>query len=700
VTRHYYDYLRTTPQITKEFSDSHLCELDYLDLLHETGMSNLIKRLNIDAYDKNSSEYSLAILDKLDDIYGGHPDFTYLKGSILGMMWKPSKNDYVLNERDKLNCQAYVWWGGQHETLYSNFSEKYTIFDHDYPKRPYWIVAIGDRAKLQKDEYYNKISSLVVSKNKPDKLLNQINQFTIDLKYTSSNFYLFQSYYELIKDYTSDNQGLLGELIKSCSNRFIGNNLRAEFVARIGIERGDADTIIDVYTKAIASNPLEWKNYQRLGKSLIDEGHFDKALDVFLSYPPFRNPSGFNSVVLANNAVEVGAKLFFCGGADQSIPLLRIAAAYDNGSGATVMSAAILAILNNDLPTAADNFLKLTQDYDDNQGLKNYLTTLFVMGKPKTAWSIIQSVDLAKKSPEIWDAIIVGQRITNKSYDDIFNLLGHSNIKNVYDNDLGRYLAADTILDRKINSDQINKLIKLSKDSLNPVLGYKAEGAIGINATFAQAYYYMAGHDYTQAFNVLSGLRSNDIHRPYFIYSGCKANKFNNINQIYDNTLFNKDDDSFYLHLSKAIIYALNNQHDKSIEDLRLASYRIEPNKYLVVDQWYQIIDFCEWLYEDTDVTAYINLALEWSKYYQRIKPTSAWAYAFEAKYSQNKDDKIRALAITLHLDKNSKRISRFTDTEKLEALKWLESNNPFINKPSPVLPTNQPSSSLTTNRL
>lgn len=700
VTRHYYDYLRITPQITKEFSDRQLCKLDYLDLLHEAGISNLTKQLNIDTYDGNGSEYALAKLEKLDDIYGGHPVFTYLRGSLLGKMWKPSINDYLLNERDRLSLQAYLWWGGQHETFYSNFSENYTIFDHDYPKRPYWAVVIGDRDKLRRDELSDKILGKIPSKGKQEKLPNQIISLAIDLKYTNNNFYIFQSLYELIKNDISDSQALLNDLLKSCSNRFVGNSLRAEFIAKVGIGRGDSDSKSDVYTKATVSNPLEWGNYMRLGKTHINEGYFDKALDVFLSYPPFRNPGGLNSVALANNAVEAAAKLFFCGGTDQSMQLLKIAAAYDNGSGATIMSAAILAILDNDFPTAADYFLKLTQEYDDNQGLKNYLAVMFAMGKPNTAWSIIKSVDLANTSPEIWDAIIVGQRIASKSSDEVINLLGSSSIDNVYDDDLDRYFAADSILDRKINIDQINKLVKRSKESSNPVSGYKAEGAIGVNATFAQAYYYMIGHDYNQAYNLLSRLRGNDVHRPYFVYSGCKINKFQDVKRIYDGKLFESDDDSYYLHLSKAVMYALSNQQDKSIDHLRLASYRIEPDKYLVVDQWYQLIEFCEWLYDDTDVAGYINLALEWSKNYQRIKPTSAWAYAFEAKYSQNKDDRIKALAIALYLDKNSKRIIRISDIEKMEALKWLENNNPFLKKPSPTALTNQTNTKPATSRL
>ena len=93
---------------------------------------------------------------------------------------------------------------------------------------------------------------------------------------------------------------------------------------------------------------------------------------------------------------------------------------------------------------------------------------------------------------------------------------------------------------------------------------------------------------------------------------------------------------------------------------------------------WYQIVELCEWFYDHSHDKRYINLALKWSKEYQVVQPMFGWAYAFEAKYSANGQDRTRALAYALHLDAQSSRISQFSEEMKRAAAQWFENNNEF----------------------
>jgi hypothetical protein len=56
-----------------------------------------------------------------------------------------------------------------------------------------------------------------------------------------------------------------------------------------------------------------------------------------------------------------------------------------------------------------------------------------------------------------------------------------------------------------------------------------------------------------------------------------------------------------------------------------------------------------------------------------------AWAYAVEAKYAENPSERLRALALTLYLDRDSERINNFSESEKAKASEWLKENNPFL---------------------
>ena len=52
--------------------------------------------------------------------------------------------------------------------------------------------------------------------------------------------------------------------------------------------------------------------------------------------------------------------------------------------------------------------------------------------------------------------------------------------------------------------------------------------------------------------------------------------------------------------------------------------------------------------------------------------------YAFEAKYTQSKEDRVRALAHAMYLDRRSLRIRQFTEQEKREALEWWAEHSPY----------------------
>ena len=58
-----------------------------------------------------------------------------------------------------------------------------------------------------------------------------------------------------------------------------------------------------------------------------------------------------------------------------------------------------------------------------------------------------------------------------------------------------------------------------------------------------------------------------------------------------------------------------------------------------------------------------------------------SWAYAVEAKYSEDPERKLQALAYTLYLDPQSERISDIPEELKEKARKWLEENNKFLKK-------------------
>ncbi|MET0119410.1 MAG: hypothetical protein ABW124_00075, partial [Candidatus Thiodiazotropha sp. 6PLUC9] len=55
------------------------------------------------------------------------------------------------------------------------------------------------------------------------------------------------------------------------------------------------------------------------------------------------------------------------------------------------------------------------------------------------------------------------------------------------------------------------------------------------------------------------------------------------------------------------------------------------------------------------------------------------WAYAFEALYSENQQDRIRASGFALYLDRDSYWLSMVPDEIKKLGKEWWKKNNPFV---------------------
>jgi hypothetical protein len=58
--------------------------------------------------------------------------------------------------------------------------------------------------------------------------------------------------------------------------------------------------------------------------------------------------------------------------------------------------------------------------------------------------------------------------------------------------------------------------------------------------------------------------------------------------------------------------------------------------------------------------------------------PVSAWAYALEARYSSDEQQRLRATAIALYLDPKSEYLKSVPAEIRKRAKEWFATNNPF----------------------
>jgi len=221
------------------------------------------------------------------------------------------------------------------------------------------------------------------------------------------------------------------------------------------------------------------------------------------------------------------------------------------------------------------------------------------------------------------------------------------------------------------------------------MIGYRFMPSLTL-LKFASGYNHLRNENYSQALDDFHlseiSLTTSNYFLPYLTWAAVKAKKQDIVTPYLDK--IKKDIASnlslyeryrFDYELSNAFILAGNGDHDRAISQLKTAFNNRVISNTRPFFTWYQLVEACEWLFEDTKEKRYKKLAIEWARKYQIARPDLSWAYAVEARYTDDPKKRIRALALTLYLDKNSQRISHFTKDQKNEAFEWLDNNNPFL---------------------
>jgi hypothetical protein len=107
------------------------------------------------------------------------------------------------------------------------------------------------------------------------------------------------------------------------------------------------------------------------------------------------------------------------------------------------------------------------------------------------------------------------------------------------------------------------------------------------------------------------------------------------------------------------------------------AFLRADDALELPLDGRLAVLEVLEAVFEYTHDERYRDLIVDLAQRQERIGLRS-YAFAFEAKYTRSQEDRIRALAFALYLDRRSLRIQQFTPTLKREALAWWTEAHPF----------------------
>lgn len=675
-------------------------ERDALDLYASLGESNLAKLVLLRSEIQALPGEGLKVLDRIDGVYRGHPLLTwyrvYASGKEAERRQKDSRMSLLRTAREKA-AQAFMWSGGQTDVARSSLdwlgknggdTSRLSAYDRDFPKRFDWNYSRSeDRKTFRRESLSAKNASAVADIHIPAE-----RNADLGLLYTHTGIGHFTWYYDRFLG--KKDPGTAGAFLAANDRRFAGSPSRVSFLARICREKGDVAGMVDVYEEAIRNIPEVWSTYEEYGDHLVGRGEIDNAATMMRKFPLFtdRKAAGRNDVAISNYAFGAGEKFWLLGEAEKAIPFFRIAADLETGSGAGMASAARIALSEEDYQRAAYHFLEGAKRYVTPGFIRSYISLLHAMGLGKQAWPVFDAVVEKVNTDIVWTAPIVGFRVDGAGDEEIANWFARDQTRKAAGPANGKYILPVFLVDRPPDPALAGKIREAERAGIAAARNENPGTAIpstGDPSDMYEFYVHVRMKNWGGAVSKLQAWfplfgkpGKHDVYAvlPYFAWLTAKSGAGRG---SFDRFLDQKEPlDPFRYRLARAFLSGAEGRHAEAVEFLKTAYWRL-PKATTLIDPWYQLVEACEWLFADSRRPDYRDLAVGWARKHQRIRPMDGWAYAVEAKHAENPADRLRALALTLYLDRRSERIQDVPEEEKKKAQEWLEKNNPFkIRKP------------------
>ncbi|MEK6744995.1 MAG: hypothetical protein AABZ15_15365 [Nitrospirota bacterium] len=701
------------PAIAIRGRDGIVTLIDVLDLTNAWAEAGILKQVNLRVNTQGLYEEGIALVDRYETIFRGNPDLASFKSLALKWLARRKQGDERRNlERssEEISRDACLWSGGQTNTAYDMCSSSMVFYENDFPRRSFWgvhrdVQLYGDRAEYQLREV------VVTSPASTIQFFADSNRATLRhrelaLRYEITDFRTLERYHGALI-----NANMIPEadmLLKRNKQRFAGSPLKAEFMANQLEKKGDDQAAFALFEETIRVVPGVWGPFFELGSRHLRRGDVKKASVSFKQYPffPFSGTlsrsDDSNTVALSNYAYNAGKVLRWAGEFHEAKPFFELSAGYDTGSASGMSSEYLLALYEKDYEKAADVALAEGRRYADKFSYSDYLHILRVVASSPDTDSLFLSLNLMDSEEVPWEPVITGLRMEGKSDDDVRAWLAR-NGKNIVGRPQARQFFVKAFLeDRRAAPgladmiESIERQVELPERQRSPMRTADRDGknVLSVPALYAAVRFAIEEKQYEQAATLLYQwtrvLRSPEESRspflmPYVVWSHLKTGKRDEAERLL-NTFQNRSGKVFEYWLGTAMLQAVAGKDNEALRSLDLSRFNVNTSLHATrsIHPWYQLVEACEILFEETGNAEYRNKALELARMRQQMQPLISWTYAVEARYAATEEERIGPLAITLYLDPRSYRIADISEPEKEKARKWLETNNPFrVNKPA-----------------
>jgi len=696
---------------------------DYLDLLENSADALMLGHLHFLRVVQGNRDQALATIKLYDELLfgGGHPGVLMQKGSAFVRTseqpvsaWNDAEVFEAANkvmawtpyQAETAAWAANNWSGTVHQAAASrgyrgSYSDLLRPADKqplagDFPPRDVFLVELtrGRITRQAEKEALRKACAIAV--------------------------YYFgpcDAYTQLVRaDGQDQERKQLDELLRG---RFAGYADAAMVKATYLRDQGRVADAKAVLRDALESSP-SLGLYGELGALLRDEGEFDEAAKVYLSLPELKSP-GINTVGLSNYLEPAGRRLLLCGAGPQGRRLIETAASYHDGSQRNLQAGVRVALWQSDGELALQRLRALYQRYPNPKTLGDIASLTFALGDQDPAWSALKSGTQDAHDFSPFAAAVVGLRRQRAGVPETlawaesigarptyvwtasaaFRLFAVDRNPEIIDS----FFEAERPLRLKnpnnynygIDSGQHMTTAEENATALRAtVLGYRDLLRGNYPAAADQLFSLLEPFDKTGIPQGFEGPANLWSMLPYTAYALTKAGRqeqaaklLERFDEQYQRAAGRqkpgvKKAPEFETHLVNAVVAALSGNHAAGLRELRLAqAHMSEVGQTRLIPQEYAFVELAEWLAQDTGKSAYVAVVVDYARAYQLYEPWTAWSYAFEAAHAKDQASRVRAAALALWLDPDSRRLQSLPERLKSSAKQWLQRHPPFRKPPA-----------------
>lgn len=692
------------------------CARDYLDVLRSMFAGEVIRHVWHIKHNLGKPDDALRFAAEYDAMLSGQPAFTFAKGRVVQEKYENAQGGERTGLYEKYTrlIRNSLWWVQRRTLTTAGSFDEYPIYYPGIRAR-----SVNDRIKYTFETDWPRPAVPMQRYYDQEVYSRTVRQCA---EYTIANFTCFREYHTelmVMKEPFEDPAAML----ERNRDRFVGHPDRLRYLAKQSEKTGKHDAAIAMYQDAVDSGTPEWAPYRALFDVAVLSADFKTGEEIGLSYPGFSNPQASNVIGLSNYAYELGSVLYWAGAYENARPLYELAASYGTGSGAEMSSQQRLALLSGDYEGAIYHATRRIRRYDSKYALRDIVGLYAIIGDLDTASAIVAGIDSRLHEPEVWIGALIEQRARNLSVDDIAQWAFENGRPTTRGGDgylALRHTFLANSLDRQIPESLPETLAKLDprerpfhhgygrvtdrgrlqavrwfsqrsqsidlRGRLKPDAHIDRRMVVGAKALLA-----LDRGDFEDAFELLDVASDfYDLYEflPHYAWASAKVGKSQRISTAVERMLDRgptsiKDDTStyFYASLAKAVLLALEGKHVEANGSLENANGVILHNQAWLVLTRYQIIEMARLLHVETGQSSYRNFALDLARRNAVIEPIQAYAHSFVAMLSEDRAERIVALARVLSLDPDSRCLELADKNELAEARELASKGYPVPTK-------------------